>query len=265
MTDIPKIFDSNIAYQHRLRDDAMFLHDLVADEFHQRLEEVNRTFTKIAVVTPFTSKWKTLFPNADIIAQDYVLGFPNADYDLVIHAMGLHRENDPVGQIIQCRNALKADGMFLAACFGGQTLVELGSALAQAEIKLKGGMSPRVHPMAEIRDLAGLLQRSGLALPVADSLIQNVSHGSLLALLHDLRHMGETNKLTQRPKGFAPKALFTEAAEILGTNAPIQSTFEILFLNGWVPHESQQKPMRPASASFHLTEVLEKLNDEKDN
>jgi len=146
------------------RTPALFLHEDAAAEIEERLNEVNRTFTSAAVVTGFAEPWREILPQAKIVPDDETLALEPGAHDLVIHALGLHWSNDPVGQIVQCHRALRPDGLFLAVMFGGQTLVELRAALAEAEIAVAGGLSPRVLPMAEIRDLGALLQRAGFAL-----------------------------------------------------------------------------------------------------
>jgi hypothetical protein len=175
--------------------------------------------------------------------------------------MALHWANDPVGQIVQARRALMPDGLFLGACLGGRTLWELRSALTEAEARLTGGLSPRVAPMGEIRDLGALIQRAGLALPVADSLALTVEYRDAFHLMQDLRAMGEGNALAARRRAFAPRALFPEAARIYSEgfglpNGRIPATFEFVFLTGWAPAESQPKPLRPGSATARLADAL---------
>lgn len=261
MTTPPSLFDRTAVLANRARatSQGLFLHELARDEMHERLNDVNRTFTKPAIVTSQPGIWREFAP-ATVMSDDDVLNLEPGAHDLVIHAMCLHQANDPVGQITQCRRALSPDGLFLGVCLGGQTLHELRSALAEAETRLTGGLSPRVAPMAEIRDTGALLQRAGLALPVADQVPQQVSYETAFHLMRDLRAMGEVNALSQRPKSFAPKHLFAETARIYQENfsrdARIIATFELIFLSGWRPHESQQKPLRPGSASARLADAL---------
>lgn len=179
----------------------------------------------------------------------------------MIHALSLHWANDPLGQLIQCRRAMKPDGLFLAVMFGGQTLQELRASLAEAESLVTGGLSPRVLPMAEIRDLGALMQRAGFALPVADSVTQTVHYTDLPALMADLRAMGETSALAARPRHFTRRDILTKAEAIYRANFPapdgrITATFEVIFLTGWAPHESQQQPLRPGSAKARLADAL---------
>jgi len=243
----------------RARDDGMFLQRAAADEVKDHLEMVNRRFTKIAVVTGFPELWRGYFPDAKIVPDDPVLALEPGAHDLVIHGLALHWANDPAGQVFQCGQALVPDGMFLGVTFAGQTLAELRAVLAETEMELTGGLSPRVLPMAEIRDLGSLLQMTGLALPVADSALRTVTYGNLFALMRDLRAMGEGNALMQRA-GPTSRALFTRAArkyaEAFGENGRIRATFEMVFLTGWAPHESQQKPLKRGSATVRLADVL---------
>ncbi len=266
MTAPPTLTDRKALAHHRRRarsskPEALFLHSLAADVIEERLEEVNRTFRDVAVVTGHPGIWADRFPNATVVPDDEILDLETEAHDLVLHAMSLHWANDPVGQLVQARRALRPDGLLICATFGGATLSELRAALAEAEIALTGGLSPRVLPMGEIRDLGGLLQRAGLAMPVADTLAQTVTYESALSLLRDLRAMGETNALAQRNRRTPPRALFPEAvrvyADAFGTDdRRVRATFELVFLTGWAPSETQQKPLRPGSAQARLADVL---------
>jgi len=179
----------------------------------------------------------------------------------VIHAMCLHWANDPVGQLIQCRRALQKDGLMLVLMLGGQTLHQLRSAIAEAETTLTGGLSPRVAPMGEIRDLGALLQRAGLALPVADLVPLTAQYRDLTHLMHDLRDMGEANALAQRQKHPTSRLLFEMADHLYREHfatdtGRLPATFELVCLTGWSPSETQQKPMRPGSARTRLADAL---------
>ncbi|SHF46514.1 hypothetical protein SAMN05444273_106161 [Litoreibacter ascidiaceicola] len=240
---------------------AMFLHDEALFEVQERLIDVNRSFTSPAIVTGHPDFWAKAFPNARIVPDEDTLALEPEAHDLVIHAMCLHWSNDPVGQLVQCRRALKSDGLFLSAFLGGQTLSELRAALSEAEVSLTAGLSPRVAPMGEIRDLGGLLQRAGLALPVADSSKRTVSYSSPMVLLHDLRAMGEGNVLFDRQKTPPPRDLFARMARIYSDNYSsepdrVAATFEMIFLTGWAPSETQQKPLQPGSATTRLADFL---------
>lgn len=243
----------------RARADGMFLQEEAAFEVQDRLSEVNRTFTSPAVVTGFPNPWRRVFPDARIVPDDEVLDLAPGAHDLVIHGLSLHWSNDPVGQLIQCHRALKPDGFFIGATFGGETLSELREALTAAEIARTGGLSPRVLPMGELSDLGALLMRAGFALPVADSSKRDVTYTDAFALMRDLRAMGEGNALAERA-GPTGRALFADAAARYAAahekDGRIHATFEFVFLAGWAPHESQQKPLRPGSAEARLADAL---------
>jgi SAM-dependent methyltransferase len=165
-----------------------------------------------------------------------------------------------VGQIVQCRRALRPDGLFLSALPGGDTLTELRAALGQAETEILGGLSPRVAPMGEVRDMGALLQRAGLALPVADVDTLRVRYRDLRHLAHDLRAMGETNALAARHRAIPPRGLFARADRIYRDAFPdgggIAATFQIVYLTGWAPSADQPKPLRPGSATTRLADAL---------
>ena len=245
----------------RATDKGMFLHQAAADEIHDRLEMVNKQFTRPLIVTGFPAFWAVQLPSAVMTSSDEVLTVDQSEHDLVIHAMSLHWANDPVGQLIQCRRALQADGLFLSVAFGGQTLHELRACLGQAEAAITGGMSPRVAPMAELRDMGALLQRAGFALPVADAVPLYVEYDDAWHLMRDLRAMGETNALTARLRRPTARKVLEHAAELYQTHfstdqGRIIATFELIFLTGWAPDESQQKPLRPGSAKQRLSDAL---------
>lgn len=267
MTQPPLLTDRPALIRNRSRamaaGPALFLHEDAAAEIEERLNEVNRRFTAPAVVTGFAGPWREILPEAVIVPDTEVLDLVPGAHDLVVHAMGLHWANDPVGQIVQCRRALRPDGLFLAVMFGGQTLAELRAALAEAEVAVTGGLSPRVLPMAEIRDLGALIQRAGLALPVADAVTRRASYRDAMHLMADLRAMGEANVLASRRRTPTARAVFAEAARIYASAYPdtdtddrVRATFELIYLTGWAPHESQQKPLRPGSAVQRLADAL---------
>ena len=260
----PTLTDRVALARHRSRarrDPAFFLHQEVAAEAQQRLIGVNRTFTAPAIVTPFAEIWQDAWPAARIVADDEVLALVPGAHDLVIHALALHWANDPVGQLVQSLRALRPDGLFLGFAFGGQTLHELRACLAESEAALTGGLSPRVLPMAEIRDLGGLLHRAGFALPVADSLRHAVSYRDAWHLMADLRAMGEANALASRLRHPTRRAVLADAAARYAArfkrpDGRITATFEIICLTGWAPHASQQQPLRPGSAVQRLADAL---------
>lgn len=263
MTTPPPLTDLTALARNRgrARADALFLHETARDEVQDRLAMVNRTFTDVAVVTPFAQVWQGAIPGARVVPDAGVLDLTDGAQDLVIHALGLHWSNDPVGQLIQCRRALRPDGLLMAVSFGGTTLHELRSALAAAEVAETGGLSPRILPMGEIRDLGGLLQRAGYALPVADSLPLTVSYATPLHLMRDLRAMGEGNALAARLRHPTRRGVILKAAQSYvdahaDPDGRIPATFEMIFLHGWAPDDSQPKPLRPGSAAQRLADAL---------
>lgn len=263
MTTPPILTDVRALARNRARStqDAMFLHQAAVVEVQDRLGMVNKSFTDTALVTDHMQFWGASFDGATKVAANETLALPVGSQDLVVHAMALHWANDAVGQLIQCRRALRADGLFIAASFGGQTLHELRACLAEAEAEVTGGLSPRVAPMAELRDLGGLLQRAGFALPVADAMSLNVEYSDAWHLMRDLRAMGEGNALQGRVRHPTRRAVFERTADLYQSNfatasGRINATFEMIFLTGWAPDESQQKPLRPGSAQQRLADAL---------
>jgi SAM-dependent methyltransferase len=265
MTTAPLLTDLAALRRNRARALArgpeLFLHEDAAIELEERLNEVNRRFTDPAVIAPFFTPWQKILPSAKCVPEAEVLDLAEGAHDLVVHAMGLHWANDPVGQIVQAARALRPDGLFIAVLFGGQTLHELRAALAEAEASVTGGLSPRVLPMGEIRDLGALLQRAGLALPVADCVSRKVTYETPLRLLADLRAMGEGNALAGRLRRPTRRAVFAEAMArytqaFAEPDGRVRASFDMVWLTGWKPHESQQKPLRPGSAQARLAEAL---------
>ena len=187
-------------------------------------------------------------PNV-VSADEEALPFRDGSLDLVVSALALQFVNDLPGTLVQIRRALKPDGLFLAAMIGGESLTELREAFAQAESEIEGGVSPRVAPFADLRDLGALLQRAGFALPVTDVDRVTVRYATPLALMHDLRRMGAANALTERRRTPLRRATLRRLFEIYAErfadpDGRIRATFEIVWLSGWAPHESQQKPLR---------------------
>jgi SAM-dependent methyltransferase len=187
------------------------------------------------------------------------LPFADESLDLVVSTLALHWTNDLPGALIQIRRALKPDGLFVGAIFGGATLTELRQALMQADSELSGGAGPRISPFADVIDAAALLQRAGFALPVADVDRVQVGYAHPTELIRDLRAMGETNVLAERRP--LSRRVLARASEIYAErfarpDGRITATFEILTLTGWAPHESQQQPLRPGSAKMRLADAL---------
>lgn len=263
MSSPPQITDRAALLRHRSRatDAALFLHENARDEAQDRVMMVNKRFTAPAVITPFRRLWQSWRTDARLIADTPTLDLVENSHDLIVHSLCLHWADDPVGQLIQCRRALKADGLLIVTTLGGKTLGELRAALAEAEVEVSGGLSPRVMPMADIRDLGGLMQRAGFALPVADSLPLTVTYESALHLMRDLRAMGETNALQGRIREMTKRSVLLRAAEIYAASfeaeeGRVYASFETITLTGWAPDANQPKPLRPGSASHRLSEAL---------
>ncbi|WP_419318264.1 methyltransferase domain-containing protein [Caulobacter sp. ErkDOM-E] len=196
-----------------------------------------------------------------VVADEERLPFGDATLDLAVSTLSLHWTNDLVGALIQIRRALRPDGLFIGAIFGGATLTELRQALLQAEDEVSGGASFRVSPFADAIDAAGLLQRAGFALPVADVDRVKVRYGHPIELLRDLRRMGETSVLLDRSRKPMGRRVLARAMEIYverfaEADGRVPATFEIVAVTGWAPHESQQKPLRPGSAKMRLADAL---------
>lgn len=196
-----------------------------------------------------------------VVADEEALPLRDNSVDLIVSTLSLHLTNDTPGALVQARRALKPDGLMLAALLGGDSLVELRAALVAAESELYGGASPRVAPFVDIRDAGALLQRAGLALPVTDQDRIVVRYGSMFELMRDLRQMGMANMLSERSRKPTSARLFFRAAEIYADrfsdpDKRIRATFDVVYLSGWKPHESQQKPLRPGSAKASLADAL---------
>ena len=283
MSSGPNIFDRHLlrVRQRRARrlTPATFLLDRVAADLGDRLSAVLRKFdVAVDLGTPSDAVRRVLAANNNIstivaagldgdddglrvTADEETLPFAERSLDLVVSALALQFVNDLPGALIQIRRALKPDGLLLAALIGGDSLTELRSAFAAAESEVEGGISPRVAPFADIRELGGLLQRAGFALPVVDSERVAVRYDSALALMRDLRRMGATNILHERLRTPLKRSTLERVMAIYvdrfaDADGRVRATFEIIWLSGWVPHESQQKPLKPGSAAQHLADAL---------
>lgn len=263
MSGVKKLTDRPALLRNRARsrDDALFLHQEASDEIAERLDEVNKSFTSPALVGHVTAPLAMNFSGAVVVTDEERLILQPATHDLVVHFFGLHWADDPIGQMVQSRLAMVPDGLFIGVMFGGDTLNELRASLAEAEIKLTGGLSPRIAPMADLRDLGGLLQRAGFALPVADGHKITVRYPNMSALLRELRSMGEANALIERRKTIPSRELFREAESIYSNHFAdddgyLRATFELVYLTGWSPSDTQQKPLQPGSAQARLADAL---------
>ncbi|MCX7324681.1 MAG: methyltransferase domain-containing protein [Hyphomicrobiales bacterium] len=200
-------------------------------------------------------------PQASLVADEERLPFAEQSLNLVTSLLALQSVNDLPGTLVQIRRSLKPDGLFIGCLLGGATLKELRQALVQAESERDGGVSPRVAPFADMRDLGGLLQRAGFALPVTDIEAVTVRYGHPLSLLADLRAMGLTNALRARRRTPLRRATLMRALEIYAAafadpDGKVRASFEMIWLSGWAPHESQQQPLRPGSAKARLADAL---------
>jgi SAM-dependent methyltransferase len=266
----PLIFDRRLLRLRRARAAAIgpvtFLLDRVADDIAERLSAVLRPFDIAADLgTPTDAVRRAIAGRvgtvAEVVADEEALPFREASLDLVVSALALQFVNDLPGTLIQVRRALKPDGLLLAAMIGGESLTELRTAFAEAEAEVEGGVSPRVAPFADLRDLGALLQRAGFALPVTDVDRVTVRYASPLALMHDLRRMGAGNALIERRRTPLRRSTLRRMLEIYAErfadpDGRFRATFEIVWLSGWAPHESQQKPLAPGSARTRLADAL---------
>jgi SAM-dependent methyltransferase len=196
-----------------------------------------------------------------VVADEEALPFADNTLDLVVSGLSLQVVNDLPGVLVQVQRALKPDGLFLAALLGGDTLTELRQSFAVAESELEGGVSPRVAPFADVRDLGALLQRAGFALPVTDVDRITVRYATPLRLLRDLRRMGAANPLVERRRvplrrTTLMRAMEVYAARFADPDGKVRASFDIIWLLGWSPHESQQKPLQPGSAKKRLADAL---------
>jgi SAM-dependent methyltransferase len=294
MTDMaaaPQIFDRKLLRVRRDRIAAEkahanipdFLLERVADDFAERLPIVRRDFPiavslgayqglladrlrrlpTVGTIIDVEPSHSALLRarGLKVVADEEALPFAANSLDLVVSGLSLQLVNDLPGALVQINRALKPDGLFLGAMLAGETLKELREAWILAEDELLGGASPRVAPFADVRELGGLLQRAGFALPVADNDVIEVTYSSPLALLQEVKAMAASNMLIERRRTPVTRGLLLRAAEIYQQrfglpNGRVPATFEIVTLTGWVPHESQQQPLQPGSAQVSLTEIL---------
>jgi SAM-dependent methyltransferase len=196
-----------------------------------------------------------------LVGDEESLPLAPESFDLAVSALCLQYLNDLPGALVQLRRVLKPDGLFLGCLLGGQSLQELRTALAAAETEIYGGISPRVAPFADVRDMGGLLQRAGFALPVADRELLTARYATMFGLMADLRAMGAANALTARLRKPSTRGFFLRAANIYAErfadpDGRVRATFEMIFVSGWAPHESQQKPLQPGSAKVRLADAL---------
>ena len=287
----PLVFDRRLLLKRRDRAAKLaasgrapdFLLSWVADDIAERLSVIKRDFQRILNLGAHNGRvgrmLRDTFPEAvvfeadacprmlgmcdgpAVVAEEDHLPFAHASLDLVVSGLSLQFVNDLPGALVQIRRVLRPDGLFIGAMAGGGTLHEMRSALTEAELALSGGVSPRVAPFVDVRELGGLLQRAGFALPVTDTDTVDVSYQTLFHLMRELRGMGATNVLAERRREPAPRALFFEAARIYQetfgvAEERIRATFEIVTMTAWAPDASQQQPLRPGSAKMRLADAL---------
>ena len=285
MAESPLIFDRELLRRRRLRarrgGPVTFLVDHVAGELVERLSVVKRSFQIAADIGTPTPALRDLMrerklaetiiavdaiASSGVAADEEALPFAEGSLDLAVSALALQWVNDLPGTLAQIRRALKPDGLFLAALLGGETLTELRQAFAAAEAEIEGGVSPRVAPFGDVRELGGLLQRAGLALPVADVDRLTVRYATPFDLMRDLRGMGSTNALIARRRVPLKRATLQRMAEIYGDrfrdpDGRLRATFDVVWLSGWAPHESQQQPLKPGSARARLADALRTIEE----
>lgn len=281
------VFDSKLLTARKLRalrqagPAATFLMDHAAGELGARLSVIDRRFGRAAALFCLTGAAaealrasgkvdEVMRVEADeallggregIVGPSETVPLEAESIALAVSLLSLHELNDVPGMLAQMRRALKPDGLFLGAMAGAGTLYELRESLIAAETELTGGAAPRISPFADVRDAGALLQRTGFALPVADLETLTVRYATMFDLLRDLRAMGSTNALVQRSRRPARRRLFMRAAEIYAErfadpDGRVRATFRIVWLSGWAPHESQQKPLAPGSAEVSLSRIL---------
>jgi SAM-dependent methyltransferase len=272
MTTPPRLFDDmqiarNLA---RRRSADNFVRDLVLDDLADRLGAYKRDFARAVLIGPDAETLpQTLSTANGPVAAQRVEAFSGAEFpalpegeqDLVISLLHLQAVNDVPGHLARLRRVLKPDGLLLAAFLGGETLTELREAFLAADLQVTGGASARVAPMAQVRDAGALLQRAGFALPVADVETHRVRYATPFALMAELKALGASNPLADRPRRLATRTLLAAAAQAYAErdadpDGRVRATLEIIWLAGWVPHESQQKPLRPGSATVSMKDVL---------
>ncbi|KAA0125808.1 methyltransferase domain-containing protein [Methylobacterium sp. P1-11] len=277
------LFDTPLARRRLARAGRLgypgFLLNRLAEDLDDRLGTVLREFVSVLdLATPLPVATRMLAarypasrhfrlaalsePGSGVIVGDLeVLPLAPGSVDLAVSLLALHAVNDLPGTLIQLRRALRPDGLFLGCLLGGATLTELRQSFAQAESEVEGGISPRVAPFVAVREAGGLLQRAGFALPVADTDTLTVRYADPFGLMRDLRAMGMTNVLTERRRTPLRRATLLRTAEIYAErfsdpDGRVRATFEVLWLSGWVPHETQQKPLRPGTAKVRLADAL---------
>lgn len=274
MANPPKIFDTALIARHLARrtpGTTNFVMDLVLGDLEDRLGTLIRDFSRALIIGPdrdglpltgqSASASFTYQRLAAFAGEDDLSGLPDGPFDLIVSLLHLQAVNDVPGYIARLRAILAPDGLLTIAALGGDTLTELREAFLAADSLVTGGASARVAPMIQVRDAGGLLQRAGLALPVADVETHIVRYPTPFALMAELKSLGAANPLADRPRRLATPALLAAAANAYAErdadpDGRIRATLDIIWLSGWAPHENQQKPLKPGSATARLGDVL---------
>lgn len=283
------IFDREIVRQHRDRAAHLdwekhgFLFDEVSKRLAERLLDITDRFESAldlgcrggafgrevmahgraaeVVYADLSSSMLKDCPGPTVVADEEFLPFAPQSFDLVGSVLGLHWTNDLPGALIQIARILRPNGLFLGAMFGIESLQELKACLTEAEAEIRGGVSPRISPFTEVRDAGALLQRAGLALPVTDVDMITLKYPNPFSLMRELRGMGEANALIERQKTFTGRKIIMRAAELYGQHFAdddglIPASFQVIYLTGWSPHDSQQKPLSRGSGQVNLKDIL---------
>ncbi len=266
------LFDRNLAQQRtarRQRAEPNILTRTIAEELAERLSFINRSFARTlliaaqpeAIAARLTEGGQVREVECRTPAASDDLHLPHECHDALFSILDLQTVNDVPGALIQMRRALKPDGLLLACLFAGDTLIELRQSWLAAETAVTGGVTPRVSPMIDVRELGGLLQRAGLALPVADLDRTMVRYPDAVALIHEIRELGLSNVLAGRSRTPVSRRLLGAAVNHYQDNfadadGRVRATLEVAWITGWAPHESQQKPLKPGSAKARLADAL---------
>lgn len=289
MTETMQVFNRHTVRRHRDRaapkfKDHAFLLEEVAERLADRLDDVKRAFplaldlgchsgelgralqgrggVETLLQADLSPALATQAGGGAMAADEEALPIAEGALNLVLSCLSLHWVNDLPGALVQIRRALKPDGLFLGAMLGGETLRELRDALAEAEIAVEGGLSPRVSPFADVRDAGDLMSRAGFALPVMDSDTITVSYPDPFKLMSDLRGMGETNAVIESRKGFTRRETLMKAVEIYrdkhtDKDGRLPATFQVIYLTGWAPAPDQPQALTPGSGKNSLKDALQ--------
>ncbi len=269
----PRLFDPTLVQRHlaRRRDTGSFVFDLVVEDLADRLGTLVREFPRAAIIGPdrellpetgATASHPIRFERyAAFTGDDEMPELGDGSYNLIVSLLHLQAVNDVPGYLARLRAKLEPDGLLMVATVGGESLTELREAFLSADAMVLGGAAARVAPMLQVREAGSLLQRAGLALPVADVETHVVRYSTPFALMAELKALGAANPLADRPRRLATATLLTAAANAYQAHdadpdGRVRATLEIVWLAGWVPHESQQKPLKPGSATTRLADIL---------